>query len=251
MKGRVFLPGIRDMERVYWMFDRRINIFVGHFGSGKTEVAVNFALGLRARHEKTAIVDLDIVNPFFRTADVKEYLEDRDIWVITPRYANTNVDVPALPAEINTLFEKKEYRVVLDIGGDDLGARVLARYNEDILNDDCEVFAVINTKRPMTDTVQKIEDMICELEQSSRLKVTRLVNNTNMLQNTAAEDIVEGQAMIEIVSKKLEIPVGFISGFNDSLNRIRSKTAAELFFMDKQVEGIYNICNENVMWIYI
>ncbi len=215
------------------MFDRRINVFTGHFGSGKTEVAVNFALKLAELGEKTAIVDLDIVNPFFRTADVKKYLEGKGIWVITPRYANTNVDVPALPAEINAMFEKKEYKVVFDVGGDEVGAKVLSRYNEDILQDDFEMFAVINTRRPMTDKKEKIEEMIYELEQSSRLKVSRLINNTNVLQYTSVENVIEGQGIILEASKNLGIPIAFISGFKENLSGIEVKTDARLFFMDK------------------
>lgn len=89
------------------MSKERFNIFTGHFGSGKTEVAVNFALNATISLKNVAIVDLDIVNPYFRTADVKNELENSGIWVVTPMYANTNVDVPALPPEMNTLFEKK------------------------------------------------------------------------------------------------------------------------------------------------
>ncbi len=104
------------------MFNKRINIFTGHFGSGKTEVAVNYAFEMARTGQRTAIVDLDIVNPFFRTADAKQKLENSGIKVVLPMYANTNVDVPALPAEINTLFERKDFKLVFDVGGDDLGS---------------------------------------------------------------------------------------------------------------------------------
>ena len=128
-------------------------------------------------------------------------------------YANTNVDVPALPPEINTLFEKKEYTVVFDVGGDDLGARAIARYKEEIEKDSYEMFFVINTKRPMTDTRSKIERMIFEIEEAAGLKVTKLVNNTNLLGNTTMQDVLEGHKMIKELSGKLNIPIGFISGF--------------------------------------
>ena len=218
------------------MFDRRISIFTGHFGSGKTEVAVNYALKMSALYPKSAIVDFDIVNPYFRTADAKLQLEEKGIWVVTPKYANTNIDVPALPAEINTLFEKKEYKVVLDVGGDDLGARVLSRYVEDIQKDDYEMFFVINTRRPMTDTLEKIEEMIYSIETSSRLKVTKLVNNTNLLQDTTAEDIMEGQKLIKLVSEKLDIPVGFVSGLENFINLLGTGIDTELLCMDKLIK---------------
>jgi hypothetical protein len=218
------------------MFNKRISIFTGHFGSGKTEVAVNYATKLSEIDDKVAIVDFDIVNPYFRATDAKQDLENRGIWVVTPMYANTNVDVPALPPEINTLFEKKEYKVVFDVGGDDLGARVLSRYNKEILEDDYEMFFVINTRRPMTDTVEKIGEMIQDIEYSSRLKVTALVNNTNLLQATTAEDIVEGKDIIEKVSRKFGIPIGFTSGFTSALQAMEGKMGETLMYMDKLIK---------------
>ncbi len=218
------------------MFDKRINIFTGHFGSGKTEVAVNYAIKLRSMHEKVAIADLDIVNPYFRTADAKKHLEDKGIWVVLPMYANTNVDVPALPSEANTLFEKKEYRVVFDIGGDDLGARVLSRYREEILQDDYGMFLVINTRRPMTDTPEKIEEMIYSIEQSSRLKVTSLVNNTNILQETSLDDVLAGYEMIKIASEKLNIPISFTSGFLHSAKDLESRAGTLVLLLDKLIK---------------
>lgn len=218
------------------MFEKRINIFTGHFGSGKTEVAVNYAFKLAERNSKVAIVDLDIVNPYFRTADAKKELENAGIKVILPMYANTNVDVPALPAEINTLFEEKDYKVVLDVGGDDLGARVLARYNDEIIHDDYEMHFVVNLKRPMTDTLEKVEMMIAEIEFSSKLKVTKLVNNTNMLHETNADEILKAQEIINEISSRLSIPVGFISGFDETLRTIPNNTGLELFPMKKYIK---------------
>lgn len=218
------------------MFDRRISIFTGHFGSGKTEVAVNYALELAHRGSKTAIVDFDIVNPYFRTADARQILEDRGIWAVVPMYANTNVDVPALPAEINTLFEKKEYRVVFDVGGDDLGARVLSRYREDIVKDDYELFFVINTRRPMTDTLEKIFEMIGEIEASARLKVTSLVNNTNLLGATTAEDIEAGARMIREVSETLGIPIGFTSAMADTAGSFKEDVPGTLLRLKKHIK---------------
>lgn len=218
------------------MFEKRISIFTGHFGSGKTEVAVNYAIKLSERHNPIAIVDFDIVNPFFRTADARKNLEEKGILVLAPMYANTNVDVPSLPAEINMLFEKKEYRAVFDVGGDDLGAKVLSRYNEEILNDDYEMFFVINTRRPMTLSEKGIEKMIREIEESSRLKVTWLVNNTNLLGETGAEDVLEGGAIIEEVSRRLGIPVGFVSGFKPVLGGIDLGDKIEKLYMQKYIK---------------
>lgn len=218
------------------MINKRISIFTGHFGSGKTEVAVNFALKLSEDNQKTAIVDFDIVNPYFRTTDAKKELESKNIWVVTPLYANTNVDVPSLPPEINTLFEKKEYSVVFDVGGDDLGARVLSRYKDDILKDDYEMYFVINTRRPMTDTLVKIEQMIHEIEGSSRLKVTKLVNNTNLLGATTPEDVIEGHKMVKELSHKLNIPVAFISGLGELINGVEAMEQTDVLYLNKLIK---------------
>lgn len=218
------------------MLNKRINIFTGHFGSGKTEVAVNFAVKLAKEFPKVAIVDFDIVNPFFRTVDAKTVLEDKGIKVVASVYANTNVDVPVLPAEINSLFEKRDYKVVFDVGGDDLGARALSRYKEEIEQDDYAMFFVINTRRPMTDTQEKIEEMIYEIESSSRLKVSCLVNNTNLLQSTTAEDILEGHRLIGRTAEKLNLPVAFVSGFDAPLKALEGRLDVELFIMDKLIK---------------
>jgi len=221
------------------MFDKRISIFTGHFGSGKTEVAVNYAMKMAEIYKKAVIVDFDIVNPFFRTADVRKALEAKGIKVIAPVYANTNVDVPSLPAEINTMFERKDYRVVFDVGGDDLGARVLSRYNEFILQDDYEMYFVINTRRPMTVDEKGIEEMIRDIEASSRLKVAKLVNNTNLLGATTVEIISEGGRMIEKVSERLCIPVGFISGLEPVLQEYCGYPGIERLFLDKQIKLLW------------
>ena len=224
------------------MFEKRINIFTGHFGSGKTEVAVNYALKLAEANYKTSIVDFDIVNPYFRTADAKEELEKNNIWVILPMYANTNVDVPAIPAEIYSLFQKKEYKAVLDVGGDDLGAKAVARFKEEILADDYEMYFVINTRRGMTDTPEKIIEMITIIEESAHIKVTKLINNSNLLEETTPEIILEGNKIISQVSEKLRIPIGITAGMEEVLKQIDSKqlSGSELLPLKKQIHLPWN-----------
>lgn len=205
------------------MFDKRISIFTGHFGSGKTEIAVNTAVTLSEGGNNTAIVDLDIANPYFRAADAKDMFFDKGIRFICPMYANTNVDVPALPPEINTLFEDKTTKVVLDIGGDDIGARVLARYIDQFDSGSYEMFFVINIKRPMTDTKDKIKEVISEIEDSSRLKVSKLISNTNLLDSTTVEDILEGLSITEEVSRDLSIPIAFVACSESLENELKDK----------------------------
>ncbi len=223
------------------MFEHRITIFTGHFGSGKTEVSVNYAFHLARSGKKTVIVDLDIVNPFFRTADAKKPLEEKGIKVIVPVYANTNVDVPSLPAQINTVFEDKSYHVVLDVGGDDLGARILSRYNGEITKEDYIHYFVVNTRRPMTRTPEEIERMVDEIQGSARLKVDSFVNNANLLGASSPELIAEASGIIGGVSEKLGIPVGIISGMQDILSDYTGDPGVERLYLDKYIRLPWDI----------
>lgn len=219
---------------------KRINIFCGHFGSGKTEVAVNYALKLNEIRGNTAIADIDIVNPFFRTADAKTALEKLGIKVVLPVYANTNVDVPALPAELNSLFENSRYNVVLDVGGDDLGAKAIGRYSKDIAIQDFNFFIIVNTNRPYTCDVDKIIKMIDEIEKGACLKTTALINNANFLQYTSYDDIKKGYAISKQVSDRLKIPVAFscidIASFAvKQLNEENIKDIGDILFLKRNI----------------
>jgi hypothetical protein len=223
------------------MFEHRITIFTGHFGSGKTEVSVNYAFQLARSGKKTVIVDLDIVNPFFRTADAKKPLEEKGVKVIVPVYANTNVDVPSLPAQINAVFEDKSYHVVLDVGGDDLGAHILSRYNGEITKEDYIHYFVVNTRRPMTRTPEEIERMVDEIQGSARLKVDSFVNNANLLGASSPELIAEASGIIGSVSQKLGIPVGIISGMQDILSDYTGDPGVERLYLDKYIRLPWDI----------
>ncbi len=217
------------------MFDKRIAIFTGHFGSGKTEVAVNYALKTAEKGKKTVIVDLDIVNPFFRTADVKSRLEDQGIKVITPVYANTNVDVPSLPGEISGVFEDRSYNVILDVGGDDLGARAVSRYRDQIAHEDYIHYFVINIKRPMTRTSEEIKAMIWEIQTSAGINVDMLVNNANLLGASTPELLEEASGILESVSAEMSIPVGFISGMEEVLSEYRGDAGIDRLYLKKNI----------------
>lgn len=218
------------------MFSKRITIFTGHFGSGKTEVAVNYALQTAETGKKTAMVDLDIVNPFFRTADVRHRLEAEGIKVITPVYANTNVDVPSLPPEISGMFEDRSYSVIIDVGGDDLGARAVSRYREQIVSEDYIHYFVVNTRRPMTRTPEEIIRMITEIQDRAGLKVDMLVNNANVLGESTPDLLAEASRILKAVSTRLSIPVGFISGMEEVLSRYDGGKGIERLYMKKNIK---------------
>lgn len=198
----------------------RINIFTGHFGSGKTELALNYAIKVRKKYNNVAIVDLDIVNPYFRTRDAEYVLNSNDIKLISSKYANSNIDVPALPPEVISLFQDESCQTILDVGGDDDGAVVLGRYNKFLKKFGYNMFFVINTKRPMTRTKDDIIKYISDIERASRLKATALINNTNLSEKTTISDLLKGQQIIQAVSDQINIPVKYISGKNEIISQI-------------------------------
>ncbi len=185
---------------------KRLNIITGHFGSGKTEFALNMAM---RSGRKTAIVDMDTVNPYYRTADAADILRENGIRVIMPRFANTNVDLPALPSEIFSVFQNKEETVFFDVGGDEDGAFALGQFNRYLTEEGYEMYFVINARRPLTRDPEGIIEILREVEEASRLRVTSLVNATNLGRETTAEIILEGQKVTEEVSRLTGIPIAF------------------------------------------
>ncbi|MGE5473984.1 MAG: hypothetical protein ACM3UU_07160 [Ignavibacteriales bacterium] len=188
----------------------KLFVFVGHFGSGKTETAANFAIELKSHTHKVNIIDLDIVNPFFRTEDLRRKLEEKGINVISSCFAGTNVEMSAIPANIPIAIEEVDSKTILDIGGDDIGAKILSGFRDVILSNNARIYCVVNTFRPYTDTEEKIIKMVEYIEKSSRLKVSALVNNTNLCDETSAQDILESQKIIDSAGTKLNITTSFI-----------------------------------------
>ncbi len=191
--------------------DARIHIIVGHYGSGKTEFAINYALKLKERFERVYIVDLDIVNPYFRTNDAAETLSKLGLSVIASPYASSNVDVPSLPSDIYRVFADREAAVVFDVGGDDDGAIALGRYKQHFDNEETEMLFVINTYRPMTANAEAIRDMVTDIETVSRQKVTALVNSSNLAGLTTVNETLSGQKIVEEAEALTGIPCRYIS----------------------------------------
>ncbi len=185
---------------------KRLNIITGHFGSGKTEFALNLAM---QNEGKTTIVDMDTVNPYYRTADAETILKASGIGVILPRFANTNVDLPVLPSEIFSVFTDKTTTAIFDVGGDEDGALALGQFNRYFAAEEYDMYFVVNGRRPLTRDPEGVEQILREVEAASRLRVTKLVNATNLGAETTAEIVLEGQKLVEEVSRKTGIPVGF------------------------------------------
>ncbi|MDI9493562.1 MAG: ATP-binding protein [Bacillota bacterium] len=190
--------------------DKRIRIIVGHYGSGKTEFAVNYAVKMAELGKKTALVDLDIANTYFRSRERQAMLEEKGVSV----YSNTfgydiTADLPAITARIRAPLEDPECNTIVDAGGDDSGARILAQFDKYFTEEQSEMFCVINANRPDTSTVDKALFHITRIEKETSLKVSGIVNNTHLIHETVAEDILKGYELARSVSQASGIPVKY------------------------------------------
>ena len=190
------------------MEHKRLTLFAGHYGSGKTNIAVNYALHLAGEGKKVCIADLDIVNPYFRTKDSAKVLEEAGVHLISPQFANTNVDLPALPAEAYRLVTDRQTYGIMDIGGDDRGAYALGRYVPGILEENnYRMVFVANASRPLTRSPEDAMEVMHEIEAACGLKFTDLVNNTNLGDLTTAETVLRSQGYMEKLSALSGLPV--------------------------------------------
>ena len=190
------------------MEHKRLTLFAGHYGSGKTNIAVNYALLLAAEGKRVAIADLDIVNPYFRTKDSADELARAGIDLISPQFANTNVDLPALPAEAYRLVEDKDTWAVMDIGGDDRGAYALGRYTPFILaENNYRMCFVANPYRPLTQTPELALEVMREIEAACSLPFTCIVNNANLGPETTADIILAAESYMQTLSRLSGLPI--------------------------------------------
>lgn len=189
---------------------KRVSILVGHYGSGKTSLAVSLAKRLRESGKPVVVADLDIVNPYFRTTDHRRELEESGIELITSKFANSNLDIPALPAELYRIVEDKSAYAVLDVGGDDRGAVALGRYVPSILEErNYEMLFVTNFFRPLTRTPEDAMDVLHEIEAACGIRITTLVNNSNLGVETTAKDVLDTVEKMDAFSQLSGLPVGF------------------------------------------
>ena len=190
------------------MEHKRLTLFAGHYGSGKTNIAVNYALALAREGKAVCIADLDIVNPYFRTADSAAVLEKAGVELISPQFANTNVDLPALPAEAYKLVTDRSTYAIMDIGGDARGAYALGRYVPAILEENnYRMVFVANCYRPLTRTPEEALEVMSEIEAACGLKFTDIINNSNLGSETTTETVEASASYIEKLSQLADLPV--------------------------------------------
>ena len=189
---------------------KRVTLFAGHYGSGKTNIAVNFALHLAGEGKAVTLADMDIVNPYYRSKDSAQELEAAGVKVIASAYANTNVDVPALPQEMYSVTEDTSRYAVLDVGGDDRGALALGRYAPAILQEnDYHMIYVFNASRPLSRTAEMALEIMGEIEVAGGIPFTAIVNNTNLGRDTDWETVAASRQEAEKLSQISGLPLLF------------------------------------------
>lgn len=201
------------------MQDKRVNIFMGHYGSGKTFVAVNYALQLAKDKKDVAIYDLDIVNPYFRTVDAEKALKNAGVELVVSPYAETNVDIPAMNASSYKIVDDLSKYAVIDVGGDDRGALALGRFRDKILEENnYDAFMVVNCFRYETRTIEDAILMKNDIEKSAKIKFTALVNNANLGLETTVDTILKGEEFCKEFSLATNLPLAFTSVRSDLID---------------------------------
>lgn len=206
------------------MIYKRITLLCGHYGSGKTNVALNMAYNLKNQKSKVAIADLDIVNPYFRTKDSAKELEQKGITLISSEYAGTNVDIPAMPQQMYMLTDNKEISAVIDVGGDDRGALALGRIAPMVIEEnDYEMLFVINCYRPLTRDAKSTLEVMAEIETAAKMKFTAIVNNSNLGNETTVEDVLDSVDYANEVSALTGLPIKCTTVSENIYNDIKEK----------------------------
>ena len=206
------------------MIYKRITLLCGHYGSGKTNVAVNMAYDQKAKYDRVAIADLDIVNPYFRTKDSAKEFDALGIELIASEYAGSNVDIPALPQQIYSICDQKDKQVIIDVGGDDRGAYALGRISPAILEENnYEMLFVINCFRPLTRDAESTIEVMREIEYAAKIKFTAIVNNSNLGEETTKDDVLRSLSYAEEISQKTGLPIKCTSVYNKLYDDLKNE----------------------------
>ena len=212
------------------LVDKRIVLVVGHYGSGKTEFALNYAIKLLEKNKKIAIVDLDIVNPYFRSREKKEFIEKNGIRLISNNFDyDIAVDLPSVSASVYAPLQDKDCHVVFDVGGDNVGARVLAQYKKYFKENEYDMYCVINANRPETSNLEGALYHISSIEHETGLKITGIINNTHLIRETKKEDIFRGQILCSEISREINIPLKYVCYVQEILKQFPEISTGQIF----------------------
>ena len=206
------------------MESKRITLLAGHYGSGKTNIAVNYAFYLKNLGKDVVVADLDIVNPYFRTRDSVDELNEAGIRLISSAFASSNVDLPALPQDVYSIFDNRSESAIMDIGGDDRGAYALGRYADFIKDEnDYEMLFVFNKSRPLTPTAEDAVEIMREIEAACKIGFTAIVNNSNLGEITTPEDVLASVAEAERLSEISGLPLKMTTVTENLVNNLNGK----------------------------
>ena len=205
---------------------KEIIILIGNYGSGKTELALNFAFQAAEQGKKVELLDLDMVNTYFRLTDRGNLIKSKEIRLVSPNFVHSSVETLSLPAEVASAFALDWDTVIFDVGGDPAGATALGRYHNDFRSmpeGSVRVYNVVNTRRPMAGTPEKLLSLMEGMERHSRLKVTGFINNTNLARLASADDLRDGYEIVRRASERSGVPVAYTSGRPDILAEFLSE----------------------------
>ena len=213
--------------------NNNLYIIVGHYGSGKSEFAVNFAKRLKVENQNVSLADLDIVNPYFRSREKREELNKLGITVISDTLESVKgLDMPYISPAIKSSINQKNSNLILDCGGDEVGVRVLKQFYQEIVKVNYIMYMVVNVYRPETSTVDKIIKMQNDLEKESGLQVKGYINNSNFLRETTVLDIIYADEMLKEVSKRTQVPIKYISALDELINKLPNTVSGERFSLN-------------------
>ena len=213
--------------------DKRVRLFIGHYGSGKSEVSINYVTKLRKIVDgKIAFADLDIVNVYFRTREKKEQLRAMGINPIDSSIETDTLDLPAVSAQVMTPLHEKHVDYVIDVGGDNVGTRVVGRFAEHFVEGEYDMFCVVNANREQTQTAEDVIKFIKSMEETSKLKVTGLINNTHLIRQTTVEDVLRGQKLAREVSDLTNIPIKYVSCLRSLVDSLPDNLEGDILPID-------------------
>lgn len=188
--------------------ERRVTVVCGHYGTGKTNLSINLALDCARNGEDVTLVDLDVVNPYFRSADYADVLTENGVRVVGPNFANTNLDTPSLPGAVRNVIAEGS-RVIVDVGGDDAGATALGVYSRTLADADPDVIYVVNRYRSMTTHAEEAVQILREIEATSHLRATCVANNSHLKQDTSEDTVLDSMGFAEEVASASGLPLRF------------------------------------------
>lgn len=212
--------------------DKRVRIITGHYGSGKTEFAVNYAVKLADAGKKVSLADLDVVNPYFRSRECEKLFEEKDIELLGFILKEHGMDLPAVSGNVAKALMDKSREYLIDLGGNSAGARAFASFRKMVNTEECELFFVINANRPETADFAGVMAQLQSIEGTLNMKVTGLINNTHLIWDTSEEDLMRGEKLAREVSEKTGIPIRYTAMKKDLVPKLKEKYSGEIFSVE-------------------